>query len=226
MQAGDSYVDKVFTQRLNLWKLDDTVRRYVTDPALGRMLCELSGVSGIRVWHDQALIKEPAGNATTWHFDNPKWSFTSRDAITVWIALDDATMANGCLWFIPGRHKVARYENVTPAAGVSMDANFKAYPEFMNVDPVCAQFPAGSCSFHNGLTAHAAGPNMTRGRRRAMTCAYMPEGSVFNGQKNVLPDEYVQRLKVGDVLDNEDENPLVYSLGAGAPARQRPTVAF
>jgi phytanoyl-CoA hydroxylase len=70
---------------------------------------------------------------------------------------------------------------------------------------------AGDCSFHNGLAAHGAGANMTRGRRIAMTCAYMPEGSTYNGNRNILPDDYVKTLKVGDVLENDDQNPLLWS---------------
>lgn len=38
----------------------------------------------------------------------------------------------------------------------------------------------------------------------------MPDGATFNGQRNVLPAEYMASLKIGDVLDNESQNPLVY----------------
>ena len=69
---------------------------------------------------------------------------------------------------------------------------------------------AGSCSFHNGLTIHGAGANMTSGYRRAMTCAYMPDGNTFNGQKNILPDDYVRTLRIGDALANDEQNPLIY----------------
>ena len=79
------------------------------------------------------------------------------------------------------------------------------------IDPVPVPMKAGDCSFHNGLVAHGAGANMTRGRRIAMTCAYMPEGSTFNGQKNILPKDYFESLKIGDVLENDDQNPIVYS---------------
>ena len=51
---------------------------------------------------------------------------------------------------------------------------------------------------------------MTPGFRRAMTCAYMPDGSTFNGQANVLPPAYLATLSVGDVLDKDDQNPLVW----------------
>lgn len=42
------------------------------------------------------------------------------------------------------------------------------------------------------------------------TCVYMPDGDNFNDQKNILPDEYVQILKVGDPLNNDVQSPLIY----------------
>jgi len=44
-----------------------------------------------------------------------------------------------------------------------------------------------------------------------MTCAYMPEGSTYNGQLSVLPEDYAKGLKIGDVLDNEEVTPLAFS---------------
>ena len=65
-------------------------------------------------------------------------------------------------------------------------------------------------SYYHGLTIHGAGPNMTPRRRRAMTCSFMPVGSVFNGRQNVLPDDYAARLEPGDELDDDAHNPLLY----------------
>ena len=58
---------------------------------------------------------------------------------------------------------------------------FEVYPEWAQVDPVPVPVKAGSAIFHNGLTAHGAGTNMTNKPRRAMTCGYMPDGCTFNG---------------------------------------------
>ena len=207
MEEGDSYYDKVFTQRLNLWRINDTVKKFMLNPALGRMLSQLTGVARFRVWHDQTLIKEPYGNPTSWHLDNPYWSFYSKDSVSIWIALEDATPQNGCMYFVPGTQKLATFENVS--IGSNMGGLFKLYPKMAEIDPVCVPMKAGDCSFHNGLTAHGAGANMTRKRRIAMTCAYMPAGSTFNGQKNILPDAYFQSLKKGDVLENDDWNPVI-----------------
>jgi ectoine hydroxylase-related dioxygenase (phytanoyl-CoA dioxygenase family) len=208
MEEGDSYYDKVFTQRLNLWRISDTVKKFMLSPGLGQMLAQLAGVEGFRVWHDQALIKEPYGNPTAWHLDNPYWSFYSRDSISIWIALEDATPENGCMYFVPGTQKLATFENC--GIGKNLDDLFKIYPKMAEIDPVCVPMKAGDCSFHNGLTAHGAGANMTRRRRIAMTCAYMPIGSTFNGQQNILPDTYFKSLQPGDLLANDDWNPVVF----------------
>jgi phytanoyl-CoA hydroxylase len=205
----DDYYTKVFTQRLNLWKINETVKRYMLNPELGKMMCKLEGVDGFRVWHDQALIKEPFGNPTGWHLDDPYWSFSSRHAISIWIALEDATPFNGCMYFMPGSHKLATFENA--GIGPNLGDLFKVYPKMGEIDTVPVPMKAGDCSFHNGLTAHGAGANMTRGRRIAMTSGYMPEGSTFNGQQNILSKEYVKSLQIGQVLEDEAQNPLVYS---------------
>jgi hypothetical protein len=206
---SDDFYSKVFTQRLNLWRLNDTIKRYMLHPDLGKMICELEGIEGVRVWHDQALIKEPFANATAWHLDNPYWSFFSKQAVSIWIALEDATPYNGCMCFSPGSQKLATFDNV--GIGQNMGDLFKLYPKMGEIDPVPVPMKAGDCSFHNGLVAHGAGANMTRGRRIAMTCGYMPEGSTFNGNKNILPKDYFESLKIGDVLENDDQNPIVYS---------------
>jgi ectoine hydroxylase-related dioxygenase (phytanoyl-CoA dioxygenase family) len=203
------YYQKVFTQRVNLWMDNPRMKDLILDPHIGKMCCELEGIDAIRVWHDQTLIKPPWGNPTGWHLDNPYWSFHSPHAISIWIALDDATCANGCLWFIPGSHKKQSFENV--AIGQNYGSLFQVHPEWGKKEAVCAEMKAGSCSFHNGITAHGAGCNNTPYHRRAMTCAFMPDGATFNGQQNVLPKEYFKTLKVGDVLDNDEQNPVVYS---------------
>lgn len=204
----DAYYAQVFTQCLKLLETHAGMRALMLDARLGEMAGTLAGVDGIRIWHDQALFKPPFGNPTAWHLDNPYWSFSSRNAISLWVALDDATLANGCMWYIPGSYKTATYENA--GIGHNQADLFRLYPQWREIEPVGCPVPAGSAVFHNGLTAHGAGANMTNRPRRAMTCAYMPDGSTFNGKKNILPDDYFASLHVGDTLDNDLVNPLLW----------------
>jgi phytanoyl-CoA hydroxylase len=206
--ADKSYYDNVFDQLINLWQDNEKMKKVMLDERLGKMAAQLAGVDGIRIWHDQALIKRPWANPTSWHLDTPYWSFSDRRALSIWVALDDATYENGCLFFIPGSYQRTTFEN--PGIGKNMGAIFTTYPEFKTSRSAAATMKAGSCSFHNGLTIHGAHANMTAGYRRAMTCAYMPEGAVFNGIQNILSDADFSRLKIGDLLNNDALNPLIY----------------
>jgi phytanoyl-CoA hydroxylase len=202
------YYNNVFDQLLNLWQTNDKVKALMLDERIGKMAAELSGADGIRIWHDQALIKKPWANPTSWHLDTPFWSFSDRRALSIWVALDDATLENGCLFFIPKSHKQTTFEN--PGIGKNMGAVFNFYPQFKGAKSAAAPMKAGSCSFHCGLTIHGAHANMTPGFRRAMTCAYMPDSNTFNGEPNILPDDYLAKIKVGDLLNDDEQNPLIY----------------
>lgn len=206
---SDDFYQNVFIQKINLWKISDAVKKVFLSPEIGEMVCRLEGIDGIRVWHDQTLQKRPWANPTAWHLDNPYWSFHSRHAISIWVALDDATVQNGSLFYIPGSHKTAKTEK-NVGIGKNFGALLKENPDWAGIEPISGAMKRGDCGFHNGLTAHGAGVNNTPYPRRAMTCGYMPDGSTFNGQKNILPKTYVDTLSVGALLDNEDQNPLIW----------------
>ena len=208
MLEENDYYSRVFAQRINLWTDHADMRELMLDERLGSMAAQLADVEGIRIWHDQALIKPAWGNPTAWHLDNPYWSFYSRAAISIWVALDDVTRDNGCLYFLPGTHKTATYDNV--GIGSNISDLFRAYPQWRGLRAVAVEMKAGSCSFHNGLVAHGAAANMTPHARRAMTCAYMPDGSTFNGQRNILSPAQVASYQIGDVLDDDSQTPLIY----------------
>lgn len=204
----NQYTNKAFIQCLNLWRDHPAIRKIILDERLGQMVAHLEGIRGIRVWHDQALIKEPWAEPTAWHQDNTAWSFSSNHAISIWVALDDVTLQNGCLFFLPGTHQQRFEKHIRTNSGLG--EFFKHYPQLSGIEPVAATMKAGSCSFHNGLMLHAAHANMSPRKRRAMTCAYMPLGAQFNGQKNILPDHYFNSLKPGDELKNDEQNPIVF----------------
>jgi hypothetical protein len=106
-EGGDSFYENVFVQRINLWATNQRVKdlwlKYGQE--IGRVAAVLEGVDGIRIWHDQALVKEPWANPTTLHVDNPFWPFSSPNACSIWMPLDDVDEQNGALFFLPGSHR-------------------------------------------------------------------------------------------------------------------------
>ncbi|CAF1288304.1 unnamed protein product [Rotaria sordida] len=214
------YYDNVFTQRINLWQTHNSVKELLLESGsvIGKIAAELEGIDCVRIWHDQALIKEPFANPTAWHFDVTYWSFTSLHAISVWIALDDATLENGCMYFMPGSHKVIERHyyasnNTFPEIkiGKNMSDIFGTYPELKQRPTVAVPMKAGSASFHSALLIHGAGPNMTPGRRPAMTIQMMPDNMIFNGKQNILTKEQMDKLQIGVSAFNDDNcNPILY----------------
>jgi ectoine hydroxylase-related dioxygenase (phytanoyl-CoA dioxygenase family) len=196
-QSRSAY-EQIFIQKVNLWRRWPAVAEFTLCKRFGDLAARLSG-QPVRVWHDQALFKEPReGAKTPWHQDAHYWPHHDRtDQITIWIALSDATIANGCMSFIPGSQdaSVGRIDLANP------QDIFDLAPEFRGVKPRTIELRAGSCTYHNGLTFHYAGPNKSEQMREAFAILYMPDGTKYDGKKHVVTDPL--NLKEGDKLAGE-----------------------
>ena len=128
----------------------------------------------------------------------------------LWIALDDADARNGCLHFLPGSHRRDRLDDGAALDEADIGALLDSNPHFAAIEPEMAEVPAGAGIFINGMTAHAAGANMTRRPRRAFSMLFIPGQCRYTGQPGALPPELVARLQVGDLLDDEQHLPLLY----------------
>ncbi len=204
------YYDRVFLQRVNMWKTSGAVREVVLDERFGRLAAALAGTDEVRLYHDHALIKLPWANPTNWHADNPYDPYRSPEAIMLWIALDDADARNGCLHFLPGSHRRERLDAGAALDEANIGALLEANPHFAAIEPAMAEVAAGAGIFINGMTAHAAGANMSRRPRRAFSMLFIPGRCRYTGQPGALPTELVDRLQVGDILDDDVHLPLLY----------------
>lgn len=72
-QDSPGYYSQVFIQAVRLADTHVGMARLMFDERLGYAAGTLAGVNGIRIWHDQALFKQPYGNPTAWHLDDPNW---------------------------------------------------------------------------------------------------------------------------------------------------------
>ena len=191
--------EQIFIQKVNLWRRHPAVREFVLCKRFGDLAARLSG-EPVRVWHDQALFKEPReGAKTPWHQDAHYWPHQQRiEQISIWIALRDATIDNGCMSFIPGSQHVQGLEPIRLANPQNI---FDLAPEFKGAKPRTIELRAGSCTFHNGLTFHYAGPNKSEHMREAFAIIYMPDGTTYDGKPHIVTDPL--NLKAGDRLEGE-----------------------
>lgn len=196
--AQKSRYEQSFQQCQNLWEDAPGVLPLTFHPGLGQAAAELLGVAGVRLWHDQALYKEPGGRLTDPHQDQPYWPIAETDTVTAWIPLDGSTFDNGCLGYVPGSHRVGLRKFVNIFFGEPED--LLSEPAIADVDPVFVEVPRGSVAFHHGLTAHLAKPNTTDDVRRVHTVIYFADGCT-RGLPQPHPSVDRDGIEVGQRID-------------------------
>jgi hypothetical protein len=108
MEERDTY-GKAFLQIMNLWEQDAQVKAFTLARRFARLAAQLLGVEAVRLYHDQALYKEPKGGHTPWHQDQYYWPLDTSNTITLWMPLIDITEDLGMLTFASGSHR-GRYD--------------------------------------------------------------------------------------------------------------------
>jgi ectoine hydroxylase-related dioxygenase (phytanoyl-CoA dioxygenase family) len=212
----DTY-GKAFLQIMNLWVRDEAVRRYVLARRFANIAADLMGVAGVRIYHDQALFKEPGGGITPWHQDEFYWPLDTDHTITMWMPLVDATPEMGTLRFASGSHREG-YLGELPISDKS-DETFRQFvtERGYQISPA-PTMAAGDASFHSGWTLHTAPGNSTPVMREVMTVIYFADGArvTVPDHKNRENDlaSWLPGLKPGDLAASR-LNPLVYSSGPG-----------
>jgi len=106
MEQRTTY-QKAFLQVMNIWTKSDLVKELVFSRKLARIAAELMEVNGVRIYHDQALYKEPSGGITPWHADQYYWPVSSDRTVTVWIPLQATPLEMGPLAFARKTHRMA-----------------------------------------------------------------------------------------------------------------------
>ena len=104
LEERDTY-GKAFWQIMNLWQRDEEVKQFVLARRFAQIAADLMGVPAVRLYHDQALFKEPQGGPTPWHQDEHYWPLDTDKCVTLWMPLVDASPAMGTLRFASGSQR-------------------------------------------------------------------------------------------------------------------------
>lgn len=210
----DTY-GKAFLQVSNLWRENEAVRRLVFSPRLAGIAARLLGVHAVRLYHDQALYKEPSGGITPWHADQYYWPLSSDRCVTVWLPLQETPLDMGPLAFARGSHNFA-YGRDLPISDESEERLERAVAE-QGFEDVVRPFALGDASFHRGWTFHHAGPNRGSVPRRVMTVIYMDADVRVTEPTNgpqTRDREWMPGAGIGEVPDTP-LNPVLYDGLAG-----------
>lgn len=211
MDQRNTY-QKAFIQVMNLWLHSEAAMEFIFNEKLAEIAARLMGVKGVRLYHDQALYKEPSGGFTPWHADQFYWPLETDKCVTAWIPLQDTPLEMGPLAFSKGSHKFTFGRDLP----ISDDSEKRIQEALMagNFPMVEEPYALGDVSFHAGWTFHRAGPNTTDKPRKVMTIIYMdidmklkqPE----NDNQQADLDAWCPGAVPGEII-NTRLNPVLYT---------------
>lgn len=209
-EERDTY-GKAFLQIMNIWTKSASVKEIVFSKRLAKIATDLMGVSGVRMYHDQALFKEPGGGHTPWHADQYYWPLSNDNTVTAWIPLQETGLELGPLEFSAKSQQLQ--EGRTLKISDDSEAVIQKKLTLHDFKKIVEPFDIGEVSFHGGWVFHRAGANQTNKMRSVMTVIYMDKDMLLKEPSNENQqadwDTWCPGATVGEVI-NTPLNPILY----------------
>jgi len=150
--------------------LDDLIR----DPRVLDPIEQLIGPD-LLCWSTIFWIKDAGSKSfVSWHQDNTYWGLSSRNVVTAWFAISDASVDAGCMKVMPGSHMGDTLEHEDTYDANNMLTRGQAINGLDEARAVTMPLAAGEMSLHNYCLAHGSGPNLSPDRRIGVSMHYMP----------------------------------------------------
>jgi ectoine hydroxylase-related dioxygenase (phytanoyl-CoA dioxygenase family) len=222
LEERDTY-GRAFVQVANLWRRSPEVARFVLSPRFASVAAALLGIEGVRLYHDQALFKEPGGGHTPLHQDQHYWPLDTDKTITMWMPLADLPPDVGNMSFASGSHRLGSLGELA-ISDESDAAMRRVIAERGLLLDTHGALHAGDATFHAGWTLHGAGDNPTGAPRPVMTVIYFADGARVIPPAHPFHDFDRQmwlRVDPGE-LAASDRNPLLWPLLGDAWAMAHP----
>jgi ectoine hydroxylase-related dioxygenase (phytanoyl-CoA dioxygenase family) len=154
----------------HLVKLSPLLRDFSASRLFVDLCCDLIGPD-VRLYWDQAVYKKPEyPKPFPWHQDNGYTYVEPQAYLTCWIALNDATLDNGCPWVVPGGHLRGTLAHRLSKLGY-------VCREEDGPEATAVEASAGSIVVFSSLTPHRTGPNTTKAVRKTYILQYAPDGA-------------------------------------------------
>ncbi len=172
--------NRVVFHSLGHWRLTPGFHDVLWNPAHVMAAYQLLGNKPVRYWHDQLFCK-PAkhGGVVAWHQDFSYWTRTTpMQHLTTWVGLDDSSIENGCLQYIPGSHNWGLLDKPL------LTGEMKGLVQFLNKEqakqlenPIPIEMTKGHGAFHHPLLVHGSFENNSERPRRAFVINVFADGT-------------------------------------------------
>ena len=182
---------------------DESFLEFCSDQTILNYVEQLIGPD-FALWNSSFFAK-PAidGHATPWHQDGQYWPIRPLATCTVWLAIDDSNVENGCLRFIKGSHldKKLKSHNINDNKNLTLNQELDK-KEFNETEAVDLILKRGQISLHDVYLVHGSEANKSSKSRRAITMRFMPTTSIFDHQM-VKDKNLFSKLNVSKYSDRK-----------------------
>lgn len=170
--------DTILFHALGAWRAGPAFHDVLWNPRFVMAASQLLGNMPVRFWHDQLFCKPPKkGGVVAWHQDYSYWTRTKPLAhLTCWCGLDDSTIENGCLQYVPGSHRWGLLDKPELAGNLTGITKYLTREQQSQFHPVYVQTKAGEAIFHHPLELHGSGENKSAQPRRAFVINVFADG--------------------------------------------------
>jgi ectoine hydroxylase-related dioxygenase (phytanoyl-CoA dioxygenase family) len=150
----------------NLTAQDPVIQSFATQQRFVDLTKDLLG-NEVSLYWDQSVYKKPeTPREFPWHQDNGYVPVKPEEYLTCWLALEDATVENGCIWVLPGSHQQGLVEHKDTPIGKQ---------GYLGEDEGTAvPLKKGSMVVFSSLLLHRSGPNLSNTTRKAYILQYTP----------------------------------------------------
>lgn len=165
--------------------ISPVMERYTRHPRICGALSQIVAAhlpywdGSVKCMHSMVYVKPPQFQGRAWHQDEVYIPTRDRSLTGAWIALDDATRENGCLWVVPGSHRPGYLYPERDATNVEeYDFAGEAYG-FDDSTQIPVEVKAGAVVFFNGYVLHSSLKNRSNSYRRVLVNHYMNAWSLL-----------------------------------------------
>src|SRR5258705_1621395 len=195
--------NSILFHALGAWRISSGFHDILWNPRFLMAASQLLGNKSVRFWHDQLFCK-PAkqGGVVAWHQDYSYWTRTKPMAhLTCWCGLDDSSLENGCVQYVPGSHRWGLLQKPVIAGDMNEIVHYLNEEQRQQFKPVAVETKAGFGIFHHPLTLHGSGENKSKNPRRAFVINAVADGVSSDDDEPLLAG--VTPIPKGQKLDGQ-----------------------
>ena len=200
-----------FLQFMNLWRRDEQLAQFILSKRLGSVAAQLLNTDAVRIYHDQALFKEPGAGYTPWHQDQFYWPLEDHKTITMWMPLTNMGSEMGTLVFADKSHLDGPMGDIEISD--HSEAHFQKIIQERDYHCSISELSAGDATWHQGWTLHKAPGNTTDRMRQVMTIIFVAADAKIlppkNDKQQADLDAWMPGQQPGEMVGSE-LNPLVW----------------